>query len=375
LGKIFHVGHGNTDDAASWSVPHWKSNVVAYALPESRAPSGLTREEALFANQNAQGKPRGAAYEAADVPDSAYPDGALADEVVRRLREAGGQSEPLFMAVGFVKPHLPFCAPQKYWDLYDASRFVLAARRTPPDDSPAFAPQNSGELRQYRGIPDAGPIPDDLARTLIHGYHAAVSYMDAQIGRVLDALDESGLAANTIIVLWGDHGWHLGDHGMWCKHTNYEQAARIPLIIVAPGVTRPGSRCGALVESVDLYPTLAELAGLPARDVPQGLDGRSLVPLLRDPSAPGAEAVFHVYPRQDKGRRLIGRAVRTERYRLVEWKEPGAPAETAELELYDYQSDPAETQNLAAVERDVVAQLRALLAEEPEARPQVAGRN
>ena len=245
----------------------------------------------------------------------------------------------------------------------------------PPESAPSYAPQNSGELRQYRGIPETGPIPDDLARKLIHGYHAAVSYTDAQIGRVLDALDQTGLADNTIIVLWGDHGWHLGDHGMWCKHTNYEQAARIPLIIVAPGVAQPDTRSRSLVESVDLYPTLVELAGLPEPDVPQGLDGRSLVPLLRDPSSPGAEAVFHVYPRQSEGRRLIGRAVRTERYRLVEWKEPGAPPDTAELELYDYQTDPDETRNLAAEQPEIVAELRAMLAQQAEARPQVTAGN
>jgi iduronate 2-sulfatase len=374
LGKIFHVGHGNTDDAASWSVPHWKSNVVAYARPESRARTGLTREEALFANQSAQGLPKGAAYEAADVPDNAYPDGAVADESVRRLHVARQQPEPFFMAVGFVKPHLPFCAPRKYWDLYDPGDFELPARRTPPEGAPTYAPQSSGELRQYRGMPESGPIPEETARTLIHGYHAALSYMDAQLGRVLDALDETGLAGNTIVVLWGDHGWHLGDHGMWCKHTNYEQAARIPLIIAAPGVGRLGTRTAALAESVDLYPTLAELARLPAPDVPQGLDGRSLVPHVREPSSPGREAVFHVYPRQDAGRRLIGRAVRTERHRLVEWKEPGAGADTAEIELYDYVSDRAETRNVAAEQPEIVARLRKVLAEMPEAKVQVRAR-
>jgi iduronate 2-sulfatase len=196
--------------------------------------------------------------------------------------------------------------------------------------------------------------------------------MDAQLGRVLDELDRLRLADNTIIVLWGDHGWHLGDHGIWCKHTNYEQANRIPIIIAAPDITKPGSRSKALVETVDLYPTLCQLAALPAPNVPQTLDGNSLVPILqRKAFAKQKEAVFHAYPRSPKEKgNLIGRSVRTERYRLVEWKRPGGSPETADLELYDYRTDPDETKNLAEEKPKVVAQLRAILAKQPEAKPQ-----
>ena len=370
LGKIFHVGHGNTEDPASWSQPHWKANVVAYALPESQAKEGLTREEALFANKPAKDLPRGAAYEAADVPDNTYPDGALADEAIRRLQTATQKpNEPFFLAVGFVKPHLPFVAPQKYWDLYDRAAFKLAEVRTPPVGAPSYAPQFGGELRQYNGIPESGPLADDLQRTLIHGYHAAISYMDAQLGRVLNELDRLGLTQNTIIVLWGDHGWHLGDHGIWCKHTNYEQATRIPLMISAPGA-KSGTRSSALAETVDIYPTLCELAGIPA---PEGLDGRSFAPTLRDPAVPTKDHTIHVYPRTGPNKTpLIGRAIRTARYRLVEWKKIGAPAESAELELYDYESDPLETKNVAADQPTIVAELRVLLARHPEARPQIS---
>jgi iduronate 2-sulfatase len=373
LGKIFHVGHGNKEDPASWSVPHWKANVIAYALEESRAKSGLTREEALFSNKSAKGLPRGAAYEAADVPDNAYPDGALADEAIRRLAKAAmSPDQPFFLAVGFVKPHLPFCAPRKYWDLHDPWQFALAERTTPPDGAPAYAPQFGGELRQYAGIPEQGAIPPDLQRKLIHGYYAATSYMDAQLGRVLGELDRLKLTERTIVVLWGDHGWHLGDHGIWCKHTNYEQATHIPLIVAAPGITTAGSRTKALAETVDLYPTLCELAGLPAPEKPRQLDGRSFVPVLRDAKAQSKDAILHVYPRNPQGKGpLIGRAVRTERYRLVEWKRPDAAADTAELELYDYVADPGETRNLAASQPEVVAELRAILAREPEAKPQL----
>lgn len=366
LGKIYHTGHGNQDDAASWSAPHWRSKVVGYALADSRAPRGLTREEALFSNvpaKKANRLPRGAAYEAADVPDTAYPDGQLAEEAIRRLERAvKSPDQPFFIAVGFVKPHLPFCAPKKYWDLYDRASFAVAERQIPPEGAPPFAPTNWGELRNYSNIPDTGPLSDDLQRTLIHGYHAATSYVDAQVGRVLDALDQSGLAENTIIVLWGDHGWHLGDHGMWCKHTNYEQAARIPLIVVVPGLTKRGAVADSLVESVDIYPTLCKLAGLP---VPEGLDGSSFLAALKNPSAVTKKMVLHVYPRG----KLIGRAVRTERYRLVEWKRPGASPDSAVLELYDYERDPGETKNLAAERPAVVAELRAILDHEPEAKP------
>lgn len=365
IGKIFHVGHGNREDPASWTVPHWRSDVVAYVLPESRAGAELTREEALFANASAAGRPRGSAWEAPEVPDDAYPDGRAADEAVRRLRmeaEKDGD-DPFFLALGFVKPHLPFCAPEKYWQLYERSSFAPPDFRDPPAGAPAFAPTDWGELRQYKGIPEKGALPDELQRLLIHGYHAATSYMDAQLGKVLDALESTGLAERTIVVFWGDHGWHLGDHGMWCKHTNYEQAARVPLIVAVPGGVS-GASTKAIVESVDIYPTLCELAGVP---VSQGIDGRSFARVLGEPSAAAREHAIHVYPR---GKR-IGRAVRTAEFRLVEWKVPGEPESSAVVELYDLARDPHERRNVAADRPDVVADLRAVLAREPEAKPQL----
>lgn len=358
LGKIYHIGHGNIDDADTWSVPSWRPKGGGYALKES------TQE----VRESKQG-PRGAPYECAEVPDNRYGDGMIADEAILRLRAAKEKKdEPFFLAVGFLKPHLPFVAPKKYWDLYDRNALPLAERQTPPEGAPSYAPQTGGELRQYAGMPREGALPEDLQRTLIHGYYAATSYMDAQAGRVLDELESLGLAGNTIVVLWGDHGWHLGDHGIWCKHTNYEHAARIPLLVAAPGM-KAGVKSPALVETVDIYPTLAELAGLPA---PEGLDGLSFAATLADPAAPHRDHAIHVYPRSapDKGP-VIGRAIRTDRHRLVEWKKPGEPAETADLELYDYEKDPLETKNLASEQPEVVSRLLAMLGQHPEAKPQI----
>jgi iduronate 2-sulfatase len=363
LGKIMHTGHGNHEDAASWSVAPWRPSGGNYAMVANRITTAAKGTKAADA--------RGPAVENADVPDHAYPDGKIADEAVKRLRAAKEKPDtPFFLGVGFLRPHLPFCAPQKYWDLYRREQFSLPEIRTAPIGAPAYASTTWGELRNYTGIPASGPLSDETHRELLHGYHAAVSFMDAQVGRVLDELDRLGLAENTIVVFWGDHGWHLGDHGQWCKHTNYEQAARIPIIVSAPGVSKPGSRTRAVIETVDLYPTLVELAGLPAPKTTPALDGRSFVSTLRNPAAPTKEAVFHSYPRSRPGDgAIIGRAVRTARHRLVEWKKPGAAPDTAELELYDYTTDPLETKNLASSEPETVARLRRLLAAQPEAKP------
>ena len=342
LGKIFHVGHGNTEDAASWSVPHFQAKSIGYALPENQAQ--ITREEALFANKTKEPwkLPRGAAYESADVPDDTYGDGKIAAEAVARLDGFKKSGEPFFLAVGFLKPHLPFCAPKKYWDLYDPAKLPMPTRATPPEGAPDFAPSTWGELRQYKDMPEKGAVSPETARTLIHGYYAATSYMDAQLGRVLDALDRSGLAENTIIVLWGDHGWHLGDHGMWCKHSNYEQATRAPLIVAAPG-KKAGQKTRALAEFVDIYPTICDLAGL---EKPAHLQGDSLVPWLTAPDRATKTAAFQVYPRGSKETGpLLGHAVRTDRWRYVEWRKKDGTV--AARELYDLRDDAGETVNLA----------------------------
>lgn len=364
IGKVFHIGHGNTNDERSWSVPFHPDKVIDYVLPES-TDGWLTREEAYFSNQELdriRELPRGAAWEKADVDDEAYADGRIAREGIKRLQWANQAQQPFFLALGFTKPHLPFCAPQKYWDLYDPAELPMPEYEQPPAGAPRYAHKTLGELNQYKPVPQDPPLSEDLKRTLIHGYYASLSYMDAQLGRVLDELDRLEMADETIIALWGDHGYHLGDHGSWTKHTNYEQANRIPLVFVAPGVTTPGTHTDAFVETVDIFPTLVELAGLPAVRGPQPMDGQSLVPILKDPSQSIRDHAYHCFPRGGR----LGRAIRTDRYRLIEWKPQRDDARRVEYELYDYETDPLETRNLADAHPDVIEVLTAILARHPE---------
>lgn len=367
LGKVFHVGHGNLGDPQSFMVPHFKDKVIEYLDPASTDGGQLTREEALFTNQKLgqiRSLPRGAAFESPVAGDDDYADGRVAAETSRRLQAAAQRRQqdgtPFFIAAGFVRPHLPFSAPKRYWDLYDANKLPLPEYESLPDGAPAVAGKRGGEIAAYKPVPVQGPFPQTLKRQLIHGYYASVSYVDAQIGKVMHSVDELGLADNTIIVLWGDHGFHLGDLGIWTKHTNYEQATHIPIAIVAPGVAA-GSHSRQPVETVDLFPTVSELAGLPLPTGPQPVDGKSLVPVLQDPATRVRTHAFHAYPK-----RKLGRAIRTERYRLVQWRSFDAGSEDAEYELYDYQVDPLETRNLAADHPEVVARLSALLADYPE---------
>jgi iduronate 2-sulfatase len=377
IGKVFHIGHGNAGDPDSFSVPHFKDLVIEYRDPASTQGGQLTREEALFTNQKLdqiRSLPRGAAFEAPEVADEAYADGRVAAETVRRLQAAKQRREaegtPFFIAAGFVRPHLPFSAPKKYWDLHDPADLPMPSFVEHPAGSPKVAQKRGGEIAAYDPVPEErdGVYSESLKRRLIHGYYASTSYVDAQIGKVLAALDELGLAESTVIVLWGDHGFHLGDLGIWTKHTQYEQANRIPLLIVAPGVAQAGGVTSQLASSVDVFPTLTELAGLPPPSGPQPVDGVSLVPVLRDPSARVRDHAFHAYPNAK-----MGRAIRTERYRLVEWRNPSEPLSSAEWELYDYAEDPLERRNLAVDKPAVVSELRAILARYPEAVPRVSG--
>lgn len=341
LGKIFHPGF---DDPQSWSVAWKTAEAKVYALPESQALAAANRKAAVPKKKG--GVPRGSrgpAFESADVPDDAYIDGKVAGMAVETLQDLKAKGEPFFLAVGFARPHLPFIAPKRYWDLYDPAQLELASNPYRPKGAPAYAVEGGGELRSYANIP-TGHLPDDLARNLKHGYYAAISYMDAQVGKVLSELDRLSLRDNTIVVFWGDHGWKLGEHDAWCKHSNVELDTHSPLIVAAPGQAEAGKKTRALVEFVDIYPTLADLAGLKA---PAHLEGTSFVPVLQAPDRPWKSAAFSQYPRQVAGKRLMGYSMRTDRYRFTRWVERNNPSHVTAVELYDHQTDPQENQNIA----------------------------
>jgi len=369
MGKIYH---GAFDDPPSWSVPWQTPKAVIYALsenssrspikiegePDDSVPAPKVRKKKGRGAASAKSAPdsvnedevnsRGPAFECANVPDNTYQDGKVADLAVSTLRTLSKKSEPFFLAVGFIKPHLPFVAPKKYWDLYDPAKIKLAPNPFRQIDAPAYAVKTAGELRKYRGIPE-GHIPDDLARKLKHGYYAAVSYTDAQVGKVLDELDRLGLGGNTIVVLWGDHGWKLGEHDAWCKHSNVENDVNAPLILSVPGMKHAGTHTPALVEYVDVYPTLSELAGLP---LPGHLEGTSFKPLLDDPNRPWKPAVFSQYPRppaKTGGGPLMGYSMRTDRYRFTVWVGRDDHTKVDAIELYDHQNDPLENTNVAKI--------------------------
>jgi arylsulfatase A-like enzyme len=369
MGKIYH---GGFDDAATWSVPWQTPGAPLYARPENlpgnRGTAGLDPDAAPKAGKKTAGKKkdkqpakknsRGPAFEAGDVPDNYYVDGKVGDLARTTLGSLAKKSEPFFLAVGFVKPHLPFVAPKKYWDLYDPAKIQLAPNPYRPKDAPDYAIQPGGELRSYRDIPD-GHLPDDLARQLKHGYYAAISYLDAQVGKLLDELDRLDLRKNTIVILWGDHGWKLGEHDAWCKHSNCENDTNTALLLSVPGMKHAGAKTNGIVEFVDVYPTLADLAGLP---LPSHLEGLSFKPLLEDPARPWKQAAFSQYPRsggKSGGGLLMGYAMRTERYRFVVWVGRNDHTKVDAIELYDHQTDPQENQNIAGrpENADLVARL------------------
>lgn len=364
LSKIYHSG---LDDPASWSVPSWNPKGPGYGKPETlkalaqqekelrakhgRASQVLQRDPKTGATMKLTApkyRVRGPAWEAPEVADNALPDGKTADQAIEALRKI--KDKPFFLAVGFFRPHLPFVAPKKYFDLYKRADLKLAPNPFPPKDCPKVALTDWSELRAYADIPAKGPLSDAEALDLIHGYYAATSYTDAQVGRVVEELKNLGLADKTIIIAWGDHGWQLGEHGLWCKHTNFEIAARAPLILSVPGQKNAGARTDALAEFVDIYPTLCELCGLP---VPQGLEGTSQASLLENPNKPVKTAAFSQYPHN-----AMGYSMRTDHYRYTEWQAKKTGKLVA-AELYDHQADPQENVNLANLpeNKDLVTQL------------------
>jgi arylsulfatase A-like enzyme len=351
VGKIYHPLKDKEvkDDPLSWSVPYIKANGATYALGNGRV-----------------------ATECADVPDNGYIDGIIAEEAVKELGKLKDSDKPFFLGVGFKKPHLPFCAPKKYWDLYDRDSMPVAAFQEMSSDPVEYAYHNSLEIKGYSDIPPFESFIDtkhlDIeTQKLIHAYYACISYTDAQVGKVLKALDDNGLADNTIIILFGDHGYHLGDHGLWNKLTDFEQSTHVPLIVAAPGMKK-GVKSDAVVEFLDLFPTVCELTNTAQ---PQQLDGKSLVPILKNPKAKTKDFAISQFSRSTtenytiytdtnlKGKAkelendIMGYAIRDSRYRLVEWTKgfksymPFDESKVLAYELYDYNKDPEERHNVA----------------------------
>jgi len=329
VGKVFHQVK-ETRDPVSWSEPAPKYKIGGYLLPENLKGSG---------KQNST--------ECAEVHDTAYVDGKMTKDAIGFLAKAEANNQPFFIAVGFKKPHAPYCAPKKYWDIYEDTVFEIMDRER-PEGSPELAFHNKQEIRGYRDIPNEGPVPPEKEQLIIHGYYACISYIDAQVGMILEGLERLGLTENTIIVLWGDHGYHLGEQDLWCKSTNFELDARAPLIIAAPFMKVNGRKSGAIVEFVDVYPTLADLAGLK----PQGkLSGSSLVPLLDNPDKKWKNVAFNQFVRPYRAIRKVppthmGYSVRTDHWRCTYWYDLST-GEIVERELYHLDGNGIETENLA----------------------------
>ncbi len=388
VGKNFHPafafhadvdGQPNLDDPESWSAPLWLPGPPRYYHTES----GIEDAKKVFARTRMRADEtsddwekyviRGFATEAPEVSEDELYDGQVTNRALAVMRElatrqkasTADEAQPFFLGVGFLKPHMPFIAPKKYWDLYDRNDIKIAENNFPPRDAPPISLQvHWPEARAQSDVPNTGAILPEQSRELIHGYYACISYVDALIGRVLDELDRLGLRDNTIIMLWGDHGFSLGENSMWAKLTNLEMSTHAPMMIAVPDGRGAGRHTDALVEFVDMYPSLSELAGLP---MPSHVEGTSFVPLLTNPQQPWKTAAFSQYLRpMIKNYRVhplaidtpmgyhdypptptMGYSMRTDRYRFTLWHEQGNPAEVRGIELYDHQLDPAENVNIA----------------------------
>ena len=403
IGKIYHPSSAiGGVDPVSWSIPYLKSKEsdfpVAlgspangqYQLPETKArmtPEIIAERKQqnkdLAANDENPKSIKGPSVECIDVPDNAYQDGVnalLAKEQIIKLSKG---DKPFFMAVGFSKPHLPFVSPKKYWDLYKREDMPIASFQEHSKNGPLIAYHQSGELRNYLDIPEFATLPADSLRIglklekqkeLIHGYYAAVSYLDAQVGVLLNTLESLGTLNNTIIVLWGDHGWHLGDHDLWHKHTNFEEATRAPLIIAGPGIK--SGKTNSLSEFVDVFPTICDLAGVP---IPIKLDGKSLKKLMLNNNLKVNDYAISQYPRKLKKLEMIkkgyadpkimGYSLRNDNYRFTIWmnnftsKQPFNESQIYASEMYDYVKDPLEKVNVvndkdyAAISKELKAKM------------------
>jgi iduronate 2-sulfatase len=328
IGKIYHA---NADDPEGWTRRHkdtfTEGKICNGYSSGYQLESNIGTLKNMFKKDLKANFPRPNSCERSDTPDEAHPDGIIALRAIEELRAFKKSGEPFFLATGFYRPHLPFTPPLKYWDLYDRDDIEQSPNNSPVQDG--LTQYQWPELRRYGDIPAKGPVSEEKAKELIHGYYASISFSDAQIGKVLAELKRLELDKNTVVVLWGDHGWQLGDHGWWCKHTSYEISARTSMMISVPEKTK-GTKTHALVELVDIYPSLCELANIKP---PAHLEGRSFVPLIENPKAVWKKSAFS---------EINGiRGMRTERYRLLRHKD-------GEFELFDHEKDPGENMNVAA---------------------------
>lgn len=335
IGKVFHNWiHEIQGDPDSWSVPalyHFNNHGSDKPQVDGELPPNHASDPKC---------------ECRDVPDEAYFDGRIAGLAIEALREMRRNSQPFFFALGFWKPHSPFNAPKRYWDLYRRADVPAPRNAKWPLNAPRLAWHDSREILGPKGR----TLTPDAVREIRHGYLAAISYLDAQIGRVLDELERLQLARNTIVVFWSDHGYHLGEKSLWAKTSNYELDARVPLLVATPEITR-GTRTSALTELIDLYPTLAQLCGLPP---PKDVDGLSLVPVLKNPDQHIKSAALTQHPRPayydrqpSKIPTAMGYSLRTDRHRYVEWRD-WTTGDVLARELYDHRTDHAETINVSA---------------------------
>lgn len=401
-GKIYHR-NGETDEDKSWNfkVVNPKKKriklIKGYALKENHKIVNENKAKLLEKyGKIPGGMLHGPAYECADVNDHDYSDGWTTLQAIETMKKMKATGKPFFMAAGFKKPHLNFVAPKKYWDMYERKEIELAHQQKAPEGGATTGLHCSFELRTRHGIPKSGEIGPELSKTLLHAYYACASYIDAQVGMMIDFLEKDGLADNTIIVLWGDHGWHLGDMGVWGKATNYEISARVPFMIYTPGMKSSGKKTKALVELMDIYPTLSELAGL---KLPTHLQGKSLVPLMANSNLEWNEPVLTQYPnpalrewaalplsqemrqtffgplisakeskiqaqfgskfnREHFENTLMGYSLRTDRYRFIAWLDrTNHSKDPVMLELYDLKDSNFEKVNIAERHPELVAKL------------------
>lgn len=353
LGKVynnFEDGKGSWDDiwrpattTTAWDYQSEEGISIFKSLNEERQYNTQPRN-----NQNLPN--RGPAFENPEIEDEVYEDGRIATKAMEKLQKFKSTGEAFFMAVGFKKPHLPFNAPKRYWDLYDRESIELPDNFYPPKNAPKESLHNYNELRAYSNIPNEGPFSEELSKALNHGYYASVSYVDSQVGRVLDELENLGLNENTIVVLWGDHGWQLGEHELWCKHSNFNTSTRIPLIFKIPGKLTDVKQ-ESLVETVDIYPTLCELAGINA---PIHVQGKSFMQLLDNPKAEGKKAIFS---RSNLG----GETILTKTHAYTEFYDKDGQLKSTML--FDLVNDPNENENIVdkAKSQDIIAQMTELL--------------